>query len=155
MKINISKIHLKKQQHKRSCGQTCVAMIANKSYKQVLKDFKKIYYPRHKNIPFRTWGGVQVLSLGTHPRDLHILLKKYDIKTNKRVTKYTNKDCLPELSILNVFPCKTIIDGKTYTSGHWIVCIKHGRKFVIYDPWFGEMDLRNYKPIRHFIKIYV
>ena len=155
MKVDTSKIRLKNQQHMRTCGQTCVAMIANKSYKQVLKDFKRIYFPKCKNIPSWNFDGVRMLDLGTNPIDLHIMLRKYSIKANKRITKYTGRDCLPELSILNVLPREVLNDdGETVISGHWVVCVKRGRKFVVYDPYFGEGNLRNYKPIRHFIKIH-
>lgn len=153
--VDTSKIRLKKQQHMRSCGQTCVAMIANKSYEQVLTDFKRIYFPKYKKIPSWIFNGKRRLVLGTHSIDLHVMLRKYGIKTNKRITKYTGRDCLPNLSILNVLPRKIVIDGKTYTSGHWVVCVKRGRKFVVYDPLFGENTLRDYRPIRHFIKIHI
>lgn len=155
VKVDTSKIRLKKQLHMRSCGQTCVSMVANKSYKQVLKDFKRIYFPKCKTLPSWTFSGVRMSDLGTNAIDLHILLRKYGIKTNKRITQYTGRKCLPELSILNVLPREVLNDDeKIVISGHWVVCVKRGRKFVVYDPYFGEKNLRNYKPIRHFIKIH-
>lgn len=143
-----------KQRHVHSCGIACVAMIANKAYETVLQDYidydEPIYWVwKEEN---QRW----CLDFGTSMSDLSYMLNHYGIKTNKRLRKYKNQDELPDTCIMNAYVRKATIGGKTYYTGHWVVCVKEGRKYRILDPWHGEKTLQDiHYDIDTYVRVHV
>ena len=117
-------------------------MIANKAYETVLQDYidlsrKPIYWVwKEEN---QRW----CLNFGTSTSDLVYLLDHYGVKMNKRMLTYKGRDKLPDTCIMNAYVRKATIGGKTYNTGHWVICTKEGQTFRILDPWYGEKTLQD------------
>lgn len=145
-------LRFKKQRHSRSCGLTCVSMIANKSYTTVIQDYEK------NNQLYWEWSDREecwVLSYGTSTKDLYALLSKYGITCNKKRVKYRGKESLPDLSILSAFSRQERVGGRMEEHWHWVVCERNNSDFIVYDPWYGIGTLKDIQPISHYIGVHL
>lgn len=145
----------KKQRHVHSCGIACVAMIANKAYDTVLQDYidlddEPIYWVWKEET--QSW----CLNFGMSISCLAYMLNQYGIKINKRMLKYKGRDKLPDTCIMNTCVRVATIGGKTYKTGHWVVCTKEESKYRILDPWFGEKTLQDmHYEIDTYVKVHI
>ena len=146
-------MRLRKQRHRWSCGLACVAMIADKSYDNVIDD----YWDQEDNEVYWKWieeHKAWHIDYGTTTMDLHKLLYGYRINSNKRCVAYTGSLKLPDLSILVVSLRKEIMNGRKETCWHWVVSERQGRRFQVYDPFYGKMFLKDCGRIESYIRIH-
>lgn len=144
-------MRLRKQRHNFSCGLACVAMVANKPYKTVLADFRRLY---RKEVKKLLYNGRWIIDYSTATIHLHGLLKHYGIRAGKTLRKYKGKDCLPEISILETMLRGEQFGLKTEDCWHWVVAVKKGRNVTVYDPDVGVRTLREVSPVSSYIRIY-
>ena len=139
-------LRFKKQRHQRSCGLTCVAIIADKPYATVIQDYEK------DNQLYWEWGDRKKswsLSYDTTTKDLYTLLSKYGVTCSKKRVKYQGKESLPDLSILAAFSRQERMGGRKGEHWHWVVCEHNNDCFTVYDPLYGIRTLEDVYPISH------
>ena len=103
------------QENPSGCGLACVAMLANKSYKEVREKARSLGFDSDRCL--RTSAG-----------ELRSLLKECGISASKHLISFRNWDQLPDICIL------AINYNKSTEIWHWVVFASTNGSKYVFDP---------------------